>query len=68
MGSFSVWHWLIVFIWIAAFIVPGWRIAKKAGFSGALSLLLLIPLVNIVVLWVFAFVRWPIETTANRSL
>ena len=61
MESFSVWHWLIVLIWIAAFMVPAWRIASKAGFSGALSLLLLIPLVNIVLIWIFAFIRWPVE-------
>jgi len=59
MGSFSIWHWLIVLIWVAVFVVPGWRIASKAGFSGALSLLLLIPLVNIIMIWVFAFMKWP---------
>ena len=42
-------------------MVPAWRIAKKAGYSGALSLLLLIPLVNIVVIWIFAFAKWPVE-------
>ena len=61
MGSFSIWHWLILLIWLAAFLVPAWRIASKAGFPGALSLLLLSPLVNIVMVWVFAFIRWPVE-------
>jgi hypothetical protein len=61
MGSLSIWHWLILILWIAAFLVPCWRIVSKAGFNGALSLLGLIPLVNIVMLWVFAFVKWPNE-------
>jgi hypothetical protein len=61
MGSFSVWHWLIVIFWCAIFIVPAWRIASRAGFPGALSLLIVIPIVNIVLLWVFAFVKWPRE-------
>jgi hypothetical protein len=65
MGSFSIWHWLIVIIWLAAFLVPAWRIVSKAGFSGALSLLLLIPLVNIIFIWIFAFVKWPVEKSGG---
>jgi hypothetical protein len=61
VGSFSIWHWLIVIIWLVAFMVPAWRITKEAGFSGALSLLLLVPLVNVIAIWVFAFVKWPHE-------
>ena len=61
MGSFSIWHLIIVLFWLAIFLVPSWRIVKKAGFHGALSLLGLVPVVNIVLLWVFAFVKWPNE-------
>jgi hypothetical protein len=61
MDSFSIWHWLIVIFWIAIFIVPAWRITKKAGYSGYLSLLTLIPLVNIIAIWIFAFAKWPVE-------
>ena len=34
-------------------------IAKKAGFSRSFGLLMLVPLVNIVFIWIFAFIRWP---------
>ncbi len=61
MGSFSIWHWGIFIFLYAIFLVPIWQIVSKAGFSGALSLLVLIPLVNIVFLWMFAFTKWPIE-------
>lgn len=61
MGSFSIWHWLILIIYVAIIVVPFWRIFKKAGYTGALSLLALIPLVNIILLWVFAFSKWPVE-------
>ena len=37
------------------------RIAVKAGYSGPLSLLLLIPGANLVILILFAFTEWPIE-------
>lgn len=61
MGGLSVWHWIIVLTFSVIWLVPLWRIAKKAGFPGGLSLLALVPVVNIVLLWVFAFVRWPVE-------
>ena len=34
-------------------------IARKAGFSRWLGLLVLVPLVNVVVIWAFAFAKWP---------
>jgi uncharacterized membrane protein YhaH (DUF805 family) len=42
-------------------IVIQWRIAAKAGYNGALSLLMLVPMVNFIVLLIFAFGEWPIE-------
>ena len=62
MGSLSIWHWLVVLFLVGGvFIVPAWRIVAKAGFPGALSLLLLVPYVNLAAIWLFAFVKWPIE-------
>ncbi len=51
-------------IWLAFFVlllVINWRIAAKAGYAGALSLLMLIPVFNFIVLLIFAFGKWPIE-------
>ena len=48
---------LVVFLFM---MVCYWKIAAKAGYSGALSLLLLIPIVNIIVFIVFAFSKWPV--------
>lgn len=47
-------------------MIPYWRIVAKAGYSGWLSLLMLIPLVNIVVLFIFAFSDWPLEQRARN--
>jgi hypothetical protein len=44
----------------AIIIVPYWFIWKKAGFSPWLSLLMLIPLVNIVMPYVLAFSEWKV--------
>ncbi len=37
----------------------GYRIIEKAGFDGRWALVLLVPVVNIIMIWVFAFHRWP---------
>jgi uncharacterized membrane protein YhaH (DUF805 family) len=51
---------LLAFVCVV-FIVPLWRICTKAGFSGWYSLIVLIPIINLIALFVFAFVRWPVE-------
>jgi len=35
------------------------RVTKKAGFPAAWGLVALVPLVNLMALWVFAFTDWP---------
>ena len=40
-------------------IIPFWRIFQKAGFNGALSLLMFIPIINIIVIFYLAFAEWP---------
>ena len=41
------------------FIIPFWRLFSKAGYSGWWSLLMVIPLVNLITLYVLAFSDWP---------
>jgi len=54
--------WLLVICAVVVVtIVAYWRIATKAGYSGVFSLLMLVPLANIVLLIYFAFTDWPIE-------
>jgi uncharacterized membrane protein YhaH (DUF805 family) len=59
MGEFSIWHWVIFFVLLFFSILPLWKILNKAGFSGWWSLLSLIPVINAVALYVFAFSKWP---------
>lgn len=56
MGSLSIWHWLIVFIILVLIFVPA---VRKAGFSGWWVVLSLVPVIGLVLLWVFAFAKWP---------
>ena len=46
-------------IYVALVVVPFWQLWKRTGHSGWMSLLMLIPLVNIVMLYVLAFNSWP---------
>jgi hypothetical protein len=52
---------LIVYMLLALIlIVPTWRICARAGFSGALSLFLLVPVIGpFIVMAVLAFSTWP---------
>ena len=51
---------LTVLLLFGALVVwPYWRIFSKAGFHGALSFLLLVPLVNVGMLFFLAFAEWP---------
>jgi heme/copper-type cytochrome/quinol oxidase subunit 2 len=53
---------LMPIIWVgvaAIFIIPHWKIFQRAGYSGAMALLLLLPVVNFIVLFWLAFSEWP---------
>ncbi len=50
----------VVVIFVIVFqVIPYWWIFRKAGFHPALSLLTLIPIVNIAVIYFLAFTEWP---------
>jgi uncharacterized membrane protein YhaH (DUF805 family) len=59
MGNLSFFHWIIVLLVLLLYIFPVVKILQKAGYSGWWCVLVFIPLVNVVMLWVFAFARWP---------
>ena len=51
---------LIILIGAAIIIIPFWFICKKAGFSPWLSLLNLVPLGNLILVYVLAFAEWKV--------
>jgi hypothetical protein len=59
MASFSIWHWIILLLVAWIFAYPMAKILQRVGFSGWYALLWLVPLVNIVMLWALAFMKWP---------
>ncbi len=52
-------HGLFMLLGLPIILVPVWMICRKAGFSGWLSLLVLIPLINLLLLYFLAFADWP---------
>ena len=50
--------WVIFLILMS---VVWWKIVKRTGYHGALGLLLLVPIVNIVFMLILAFKEWPIQ-------
>lgn len=48
---------LIIMLLIVIF--PFWKIFSKAGYPGWLSLLMLVPFLNFVILFFLAFSEWP---------
>jgi hypothetical protein len=51
----------LVLIITAVKILVFCKICSKTGFSWALGLLMLVPIANIIMLFVLAFAEWPIE-------
>ncbi|MEO6807959.1 MAG: hypothetical protein ABI353_02475 [Isosphaeraceae bacterium] len=50
---------VILLLMIPLLIWPCWRICSKAGFPGALGLLVMVPLANLLLLYLLAFAEWP---------
>jgi hypothetical protein len=57
--AFSLVNLVIIAIVLVIYLVPLVMIIRKAGYNGFWVLLLFVPLVNIIMLWVFAFAKWP---------
>ena len=62
MFSFSIWHLialvvLVLIVW--AFAAVFGRILNRAGYSRWWLLTVAVPLLNLIMLWVFAFANWP---------
>lgn len=49
--------WMILLAVVV--LIPFWRICSRAGYPGVISLLILVPLANLVFLYFLAFADWP---------
>jgi hypothetical protein len=67
MGSFSIWHWLILIAWIVAVGWPIARILRRMGFSAWWVILAFVPPANLIGLWVVAVAAWPGAKAGERD-
>ena len=70
MHSFGLWHWfgliaLVLVVW--AFVAVFGRILNRAGYSRWWLLTAVVPLVNLIMLWVFAFAVWPAARPRDQA-
>ncbi len=70
MGGIGLWQIIVVFVFLSLVVsLVVWvcgRILRKAGYSRWWSLILFMPIVNLVMLWVFAFAKWPNLAETNK--
>lgn len=55
-------EFIIILVVLFFILLPAWFLAKilsKAGFSGWFALVSFVPVLNIIALWVFAYISWP---------
>lgn len=66
LTSFGLIFGIIGIVSIILAIVIWWRIFSKAGYSGALGLLMLVPIANLVMILILAFGEWPIQAELKQ--
>jgi hypothetical protein len=59
---------LLLLILVVIVMIPYWMIWKKAGFSPWLSLLMLVPMVNFIMLYVLAFSEWKVVPVGQATM
>ena len=61
-GLFQPFHLLMIFFITFFGLLVFWpvaRILSRAGFNGAWCLLMIVPILNLIAVWVFAYAKWP---------
>jgi len=67
MGALGILVALLIALGVGLLAVIAWcMIWKRAGYSWALGLLMLVPLANFIAFLVLAFSKWPVEREVER--
>lgn len=62
MFEIGLWEWISFFILTILFwLIPFWKIFKRIGYPPVISLIMLVPILNIAGLWYLAIGDWPIK-------
>ena len=66
LATFGIISTIIGIASIVFSVIICWRIFSKAGYSGAMGLLMFVPIANIIALCILAFGNWPIYEELNQ--
>lgn len=66
LASFGLIFGLISIAAVVFAVIVYWKIFSKAGYNGAMSLLMFVPIANLIVLCILAFGEWPIHRELNQ--
>ena len=58
-------HWLWMLVIGIVVVIPALRICQRTGYPGWMGVLILIPIVNLVLLYFIAFSDWPVERSGK---
>jgi hypothetical protein len=61
MDGYGSFHWFWFIVTIVVVICPVGRILSRIGFSPLWSIVMFIPVINLIVIWVLALTEWPCE-------
>lgn len=66
MGGIGALEWLGIALASTFVVLPSWRIFRKAGWPPVMSLFMIVPFVNVILVVILAFSEWPIERELKR--
>ncbi|GLK70288.1 MULTISPECIES: hypothetical protein [Xanthobacteraceae] len=66
IGYWSAWHWIAFVLFVTLLLYPVGRILARIGFSPLWSIVALVPLANLVGLWIVALQEWPRDRSGSR--
>ncbi len=59
MEGYGIAQWIVAAVAVGVVLYPIGRILRRMGFSPLLSIVVLFPFLNLLALWIVAFINWP---------
>ncbi|SAL02663.1 membrane protein [Caballeronia arationis] len=59
MAGYGLGHWIFYAVMVLVLLYPLGRILTRIGLSPFWSILALVPILNLIGLWLLAFIDWP---------
>ncbi|SDT87926.1 hypothetical protein [Halopseudomonas salegens] len=63
--SMGAGHFLWMLVIAIALVIPAWRLCQRIGYPGWIGILVLIPILNLALLYFIAFSHWPVNKSGE---